>query len=151
TGGEPLVRRDLPVLIEKLAAIGGVSLGLTPNGILLAEMAQDLFQAGLRTINVSLDVLAAAQFKEVTHRDGYERVLGGIEAAQRAGFSRVKVNAVAIRGITEDQVVAFGQFARESGCEVRFIEYMPLDADQAWEREKVLFAEEIIARLSEAI
>lgn len=151
TGGEPLVRRDLPILIEKLAAIPALSLGLTTNGILLAEAARPLFDAGLRRINVSLDALDAQTFREITRRDGYEKVLEGIEAAKRTGFESIKLNAVAVRGLTEDQLVPFGRFARESGCAVRFIEYMPLDADQAWERRKVLFADEILAALSDGI
>ncbi|MBX3437182.1 MAG: GTP 3',8-cyclase MoaA [Planctomycetaceae bacterium] len=152
TGGEPLVRRDLPVLVEKLAAIEGIrDIGVTTNGILLAEQAQDLYDAGLRRLNVSLDALNADKFREVTRRDGYEKVIEGIHAAQAAGFRPVKVNAVSIRGITESEIVGFGHFARETGCEVRFIEYMPLDADAAWEREKVLFAAEIIEKLSQEL
>lgn len=151
TGGEPLVRRDLPLLVAKLAAIPGLSLGMTTNGLLLDELARPLFDAGLRRLNVSLDALDPQKFREVTRRDGYEKVLAGIDAAKRAGFERIKINAVAIRGLTEDQLVPFGQFARESDCDVRFIEYMPLDADQAWEREKVLFAEEIIKTISEQV
>ncbi|MGC1273545.1 MAG: GTP 3',8-cyclase MoaA [Planctomycetaceae bacterium] len=151
TGGEPLVRRDLSVLVENLAAITGLSLGLTTNGVLLAEAAQPLFDAGLRRINVSLDALDPVIFRKVTRRDGYEKVLEGIEAAKRVGFESIKINAVAVRGLTEDQLVPFGRFARESGCEVRFIEYMPLDADQAWERGKVLFADEILTALADGI
>jgi cyclic pyranopterin phosphate synthase len=152
TGGEPLVRRDLPRLVEKLVSIPGIrDVGMTTNGILLAEQAQDLYNAGLRRINVSLDALSAEKFEQITRREGYERVLAGIEAAQAAGFDPVKVNAVSIRGITEEELIPFGHFARETGCEVRFIEYMPLDADAAWEREKVLFAAEIIETLSQGI
>ncbi len=152
TGGEPLVRRDLPVLVEKLASIDGIrDVGLTTNGILLAEQAESLYGAGLRRLNVSLDALDADKFREITRRDGYEKVIAGIHAAQDAGFDPVKINAVAIRGITESELVGFGHFARETGCEVRFIEYMPLDADAAWERDKVLFAEEIIDTLSQEI
>lgn len=152
TGGEPLVRRDLPRLVEKLAAIEGIrDIGLTTNGILLAEQAQDLYDAGLRRLNVSLDALSAEKFREVTRRDGYEKVIEGIHAAQAAGFDPVKINAVSIRGVTESEIVGFGHFARDTGCEVRFIEYMPLDADAAWEREKVLFAQEIIDTLAQEI
>ena len=151
TGGEPLVRRDLPQLVARLATIPKLSLGMTTNGLLLDELAHPLFDAGLRHLNVSLDALDPVKFREVTRRDGYEKVLSGIEAAKRAGFTSIKINAVAIRGLTEDQLVPFGHFARDSGCEVRFIEYMPLDADHAWEREKVLFADEILKILSEDI
>ena len=149
TGGEPLVRRELHKLVRMLAAIPGVKdIGLTTNGIFLAEQAADLYEAGLRRINVSLDALTPEKFKQFTRRDGFEKVIEGIQAAQRVGFDPVKINAVSVRGMTEDEIVPFGHFARETGAEVRFIEYMPLDADNAWERGKVLFAHEIIEKLS---
>jgi cyclic pyranopterin phosphate synthase len=152
TGGEPLVRRDLHKLVARIAAIRGIKdIGVTTNGILLAEQARELWDAGLRRINVSLDALDPVRFKEITRREGYEKVLEGIQAAQNAGFDPVKVNAVSVRGMTEDQIVPFGHFARETGVELRFIEFMPLDADNAWEREKVLFAHEIIETLSREI
>lgn len=152
TGGEPLVRRDLDKLVSRLAAIPGIQdIGLTTNGILLAEQAEALYAAGLRRINVSLDALTPEKFKQFTRRDGFEKVIEGIKAAQRAGFDPVKVNAVSVRGLTEEEIVPFGEFARKTGVEVRFIEYMPLDADNAWERDKVLFAHEIIERLSAEI
>ncbi|HVV99916.1 MAG TPA: GTP 3',8-cyclase MoaA [Planctomycetaceae bacterium] len=149
TGGEPLVRRDLHKLVAQLSAIREIEdIGLTTNGILLADQAQDLFAAGLRRLNVSLDALDPVKFKQVTRRDGFEKVLEGIDAAQRVGFERIKINAVAVRGLSESELVPFGEFARRTGLEVRFIEYMPLDADNAWQREKVLFASEIIDTLS---
>jgi cyclic pyranopterin phosphate synthase len=152
TGGEPLVRTDLHKLVARLADIPGIrDIGLTTNGLLLAEQAADLYAAGLRRLNVSLDALDPVKFEQITRRPGYEKVLAGIAAAKSVGFASIKINAVAVRGITEDEIVPFGRFARESGCEVRFIEYMPLDADAAWEREKVLFADEIRARLSSDI
>jgi len=152
TGGEPLVRHDLPVLVRMLADVPGIEdIGITTNGILLADQAQALWDAGLRRINVSLDALNAEKFEEITRRPGYEKVLEGIQAAQQVGFDPVKINAVSIRGMTETEVVPFGHFARESGVEIRFIEYMPLDADNAWERDKVLFAAEIIETLSRDI
>ncbi len=152
TGGEPLVRRELHKLVEKLASIPGIKdVGLTTNGIFLAEQAADLYAAGLRRINVSLDALTPEKFKQFTRRDGFEKVIEGIKAAQSVGFDPVKINAVSVRGMTEDEVVPFGHFARETGVEVRFIEYMPLDADNAWERGKVLFAHEIIEKLSAEI
>lgn len=152
TGGEPLVRRDLDQLVRRLAAVPGVvDLGLTTNGILLAEQADRLYSAGLRRINVSLDALTADKFKQFTRRDGFERVLEGIQAAKQAGFDPIKVNAVSVRGLTEEEIVPFGHFARQTGVEVRFIEYMPLDADNAWEREKVLLAREIQDTLSREI
>jgi len=152
TGGEPLVRRTLHDLVAKLAAIPGVKdIGLTTNGILLAEQAADLYAAGLRRINVSLDALTPETFKKFTRRDGFEKVIEGIQVAQRVGFHPVKVNAVSVRGMTEEEIVPFGHFARETGVEVRFIEYMPLDADNSWERGKVLFAHEILERLASEI
>ncbi|RLS39350.1 MAG: GTP 3',8-cyclase MoaA [Planctomycetota bacterium] len=152
TGGEPLVRKDLAKLVAALSKIDGIEdIGLTTNGILLAEQAADLYAAGLRRLNVSLDALNAEKFKQITRREGYEKVLEGIEAAEKAGFQQIKINAVSLRGMTEDELVPFGHFARTTGHEVRFIEYMPLDADNAWEREKVLFAQEIIDIISAGI
>jgi GTP 3',8-cyclase len=152
TGGEPLVRRELPALIERLVRIDGIrDVGLTTNGILLAEQADDLKRAGLSRINISLDALGARVFEQITRRTGYEKVLEGIEAARRVGFDPIKINAVSVRGLTEDQIVPFGRFTRETGIEVRFIEFMPLDADNAWEREQVLFASEILETLSREI
>ena len=149
TGGEPLVRRDLPKLIEKLKSIEGLEdVGLTTNGILLAPVAETLRNAGLLRINISLDTLDRGRFERLTRRPGLEQVIEGILAAKRAGFEPVKVNAVAIRGETEEDVVPLAAFAREHGLELRFIEYMPLDAGHRWEREKVLFAAEIIERIA---
>ncbi|QDV38125.1 GTP 3',8-cyclase MoaA [Tautonia plasticadhaerens] len=152
TGGEPLVRRDLPVLVGKLANVPGiVDVGLTTNGMLLAPAARALFDAGLRRINVSLDTMDPARFERLTRRPGFEKVIEGILAAKEAGFDPVKVNAVAIKGETDEDVVPLGRFAREHGLELRFIEYMPLDAGNAWERDKVLYASEILDLLSRGI
>jgi cyclic pyranopterin phosphate synthase len=118
--------------------------GLTTNGILLAPMAKALRDAGLKRINVSLDTMDPARFVELTRRTGFEQVIEGILAAKEAGFDPVKVNAVAIKGMTELDVVPLARFAREHGLELRFIEYMPLDAVDRWERGKVLFAAEIL-------
>jgi cyclic pyranopterin phosphate synthase len=149
TGGEPLVRRDLPKLVAMIASIPVIKdVGLTTNGILLAPMARTLFNAGLRRINISLDSLDPARFQELTRRPGLEQVVAGILAAKEAGFDPVKVNAVAIKGSTEHDVVPLARFAREHGLEMRFIEYMPLDAGNRWERDKVLFAAEILDILS---
>ncbi len=152
TGGEPHVRRDLHKLVAKLAQIPEIlDIGITTNGILLAEQAQDLYDAGMRRINISLDAMSAEKFKLITRRDGFDKAMEGIEAAQRVGFKPVKVNAVAVRGLTEEEIVPLGEFARRTGVEIRFIEFMPLDADNAWEREKVLFGHEIIEILSREI
>ena len=151
TGGEPLVRRDLPELVRQLRAIPNISLGLTTNGLLLDSLARPLFNAGLESLNISLDALDAESFRTITRRDGIEKVLAGIDAARSAGFENIKINAVAIRGLTESQIIPFGEFARQSGLEVRFIEYMPLDADHAWERDKVLLGAEILETLAAGI
>ncbi|VAX36587.1 Cyclic pyranopterin phosphate synthase (MoaA) [hydrothermal vent metagenome] len=152
TGGEPLVRKDLHKLIANINTIEEIDdLGLTTNGLLLVEQAEDLFNAGLRRINISLDALDPQINKELTRRDSFDQAMAGIQAAQNIGFSPIKINAVAMRGKTEDQIVSFGKLARETGLEIRFIEFMPLDADNSWEREKVLFAHEIIDMLSKEI
>jgi cyclic pyranopterin phosphate synthase len=144
TGGEPLMRRELPRLVKMIAGIPGIrDVGLTTNGILLADQAQALYDAGLRRINISLDALDEARFRHLARRDGLDRVLAGIAAAKKAGFEPIKINAVSIRGITEHEVVPLARYAREHGLEMRFIEYMPIGAD-AWEREKVYFAHEIL-------
>jgi cyclic pyranopterin phosphate synthase len=151
TGGEPLVRRDLPVLIRRLAAIPGVSdLALTTNGVLLRELAAPLYQAGLRRLNVHLDTLDRERFAQITRRDELDRVLEGLEAARRAGFA-IKLNAVAVKNLVEPDIVPLARFAREHGFEVRYIEFMPLDAQGLWDRSKVLLADRIIEMLSSEI
>ncbi len=148
TGGEPLVRKGLPVLVEMVAAVEGIrDIGVTTNGILLAPIARDLRSAGLARINVSLDTLDADRFLRLTRRTGLPEVIAGILAAKEAGFDPVKLNAVAIRGETEEDILPLAHFAREHGLELRFIEYMPLDAGE-WERSKVLPADEILDRLA---
>jgi cyclic pyranopterin phosphate synthase len=144
TGGEPLVRAELHKLVEMLAAIDGIEdIALTTNGILLADQAEALKAAGLRRLNISLDALSAETFRKISRRDGFEHVLEGIFAAQRAGFEKIRLNAVAIRGITEPEIIPLGRFARQHGLEMRFIEFMPLDAEANWESEQVLTGEEI--------
>ncbi len=144
TGGEPLLRRDLPRLVAMLATVPGIKdLGLTTNGLLLAGQAQALFDAGLRRINVSLDTLHPERFRQVARRDGLEQVLAGIEAARQAGFAPIKVNAVVIRGMTDVDVAPLARWAREQSLQMRFIEYMPIGAER-WERDKVFFGHEIL-------
>ena len=148
TGGEPLVRRDLPRLVERLAAIPGiVDLGLTTNGILLAPLARPLFDAGLGRINISLDTLDPDRFRALTRRDGLDEVIAGVDAARAVGFAPIKLNAIAIKGVTEVDLIPLARFARDRDLELRFIEYMPLDAG-AWERDKVWLAGAILDRLS---
>jgi cyclic pyranopterin phosphate synthase len=152
TGGEPLVRHDMPGLVARLVRIDGIDdIALTTNGILLAEQARCLKDAGLHRLNISLDALNAETFKLITRREGFERVLEGIFAAQQAGFEKIKLNAVAIAGITEEEIVPFGEFARRHDLEVRFIEFMPLDADGAWGRDRVLPGERIRDILEEGL
>src|SRR4051794_23595376 len=151
TGGEPLLRRDMPALVRMLAGVPGIrDIGLTTNGLLLAGQAQALHDAGLRRINVSLDTLDPERFRRVARRDGLEQVLEGIAAARRAGFDPVKINAVCIRGVTDVDVVPLARYAREHGLELRFIEYMPIGAGP-WEREKVYFAHEILEQIERAV
>jgi cyclic pyranopterin phosphate synthase len=150
TGGEPLVRADMPGLIERLAQISGIDdIAMTTNGILLEEHAVALKSAGLKRLNISLDALSEETFRRISRRDGLDRVLAGIAAAKAAGFEKIRLNAVAIRGTTEPEIVPLANFAREQGMEMRFIEYMPLDAEQQWDHDQVLSGEEI-RRLIEA-
>src|ERR1700722_1080924 len=152
TGGEPLVRKDLPVLIARLNAIPGLrDLALTTNGVQLAELAEPLYKAGLRRINVHLDTLDRARFRQITRRDDLDKVLAGIAAARRLGFGPIKLNAVAIKNLIEPDIVPLARFARENSFEVRFIEFMPLDAQQLWDRGKVLLADDIIRILEREI
>src|SRR5712691_6559657 len=151
TGGEPLVRRDLPVLVRMVAAIPGVhDLSLTTNGILLDRLAGALVDAGLRRINVSLDSLDHARFAEITRRDALDQVLAGLaEAEQYPELRPIKVNCVAIKGFTEDEVPALAGLARRKPYVVRFIEFMPLDADRAWSADQVLTGGEIRTLIEE--
>src|SRR6266536_1584087 len=151
TGGEPLVRRDLPTLVEILARIEGVrDLSLTTNGVLLDRLAAPLVEAGLRRINVSLDTLNHVRFAEITRRDALDRVLAGLEEAERHPELRpIKVNCVAVRGFTEQEVPALAELARRKPYVVRFIEFMPLDADEAWREDEVLTGAEIRAIVEE--
>ncbi len=151
TGGEPLVRRDLPTLVGMLAAVPGVhDLSLTTNGVLLDRYAGPLVDAGLRRVNVSLDSLSHVRFAEITRRDALDRVLAGLAAAEaHPELSPIKVNCVAIRGFTEAEVPAFAELARRKPYVVRFIEFMPLDADRAWRGDDVLTGAEIRALIEE--
>jgi cyclic pyranopterin phosphate synthase len=152
TGGEPLVRRDLPVLIRKLAAIPGIhDLALTTNGVLLKDLAHPLYDAGLRRINVHLDTLDRERFIEITRRDELDRVLEGLEAARTTGFDPIKINAVAVKNLVEEDIVPLARYSRERGFEVRYIEFMPLDAQHLWDRTKVLSADEMVEMLSREI
>jgi len=151
TGGEPLARRDLPALVRLLAGIPGVTdLSLTTNGVLLDRFAGPLVEAGLRRLNVSLDSLSHVRFAEITRRDALDRVLAGLDEAERYPELRpIKVNCVAMRGFTEEEVPALAELARRKPYVVRFIEFMPLDADQSWRGDDVLTGGEIRAVIEE--
>ncbi|MFI5045767.1 MAG: GTP 3',8-cyclase MoaA [Acidimicrobiia bacterium] len=146
TGGEPLVRAHITRLVEMLAPLG-VDIALTTNGVKLAEVAHDLAAAGLTRINVSLDSLEPNAFQRLTRRDDLTRVLTGIDAALDAGLDPVKVNCVVMRGVNDHEVVDLAAFGREKGVGVRFIEFMPLDAEGAWTADQVVSASEILERI----
>jgi cyclic pyranopterin phosphate synthase len=146
TGGEPLIRAHITRLIQLLAPLG-VDIAMTTNGVKLGESAHDLKAAGLKRINVSLDTLQRERFVALTKRDELDRVLKGIAAALDAGLDPVKVNAVVMRGINDDEVVDLARFGRENNVGVRFIEFMPLDAQGEWSNDKVVPAHEIIERI----
>lgn len=152
TGGEPTVRAQLPRLVRRLAAIrrpdgSAPDLALTTNGAALRLLAGELRAAGLTRLNISCDSLRRERFAEMTRRDRLAAVLDGIAAAREAGFDQVKVNAVVVRGLNDDEVVDFAAFGRDNGVQPRFIEFMPLDADGGWSPDKVVRAEEIVARI----
>jgi GTP 3',8-cyclase len=152
TGGEPTVRAHLPILVAKLAALDTrrhpVDLALTTNGATLRLIAGELRSAGLNRINISLDTLDRERFIEMTRRDELHRVLDGIDAATEAGFAPVKINTVVQRGINDDEIVALATFGRERGVEVRFIEFMPLDASGGWTSQAVVGQDEIVASIA---
>ncbi len=147
TGGEPTVRRDLPELVRMLGAIPGLtSLSLTTNGVLLGRLARPLAEAGLTRINVSLDSLARDRFAQLTRRDALDQVLAGLEALEAyPSIHPIKINAVAMRGFTEAEVLDFARLARRKPYVVRWIEFMPLDADQIWRQDELLTGAEIKA------
>ncbi|GDX14943.1 GTP 3',8-cyclase [Actinomycetes bacterium] len=161
TGGEPTVRAHLPVLIEKLASLvvppgadspragAPIDLALSTNGATLALVAHDLKRAGLSRVNISLDTLNRERFKHMTKRDELNSVLEGIAAARDTGFSPVKINAVVQRGVNDDEIVALATFGREHDVEVRFIEFMPLDAQGGWLTNAVVGQDEIVSTIHE--
>ena len=152
TGGEPLIRRDLPALVRRLVAIPGIDeVALTTNGLLLADQAEPLREAGLGRLNVSLDSLRDDGFEQIARRPGLERVLAGLAAAKQAGFTGIRINAVSIKGLTESEIVPLARFCRREGFQLRFIEFMPLDADQAWDRSQVLSGADVRAILEREI
>ena len=148
TGGEPLVRPGVENFIGRLKGIGVHDLSMTTNGHLLAERLETLIAAGLDRINISLDSLDREKFERITRTKAFDQVMAGIEAAQNSALRPVKVNAVLVRGFNDDEVEAFAEFARERDLIMRFIEFMPLDADRAWTREAMVPAAEVHRRIS---
>jgi cyclic pyranopterin phosphate synthase len=149
TGGEPLLRRNLPALIERLAALTGLDdLAMTTNGVLLARQAAALRAAGLRRITVSLDTLHRARFQALTGADEHAAVFAGIDAAARAGFDSLKIDTVVLRGVNDDELVEMIEFGRHVGAEVRFIEYMDVGGATRWTRDAVVPQREMLARIA---
>lgn len=147
TGGEPLVREGVEEFIAALSRLGVQDLSMTTNGHLLAERVDRLIRAGLNRINISLDSLDPAKFGRITRTKSFDKVMAGIDAAQKSSLRPVKVNAVLVRGLNDDEVEAFAEFARERDLIMRFIEFMPLDADRHWTRDLVVTAAEIKSRI----
>jgi GTP 3',8-cyclase len=150
TGGEPTVRPDLPDIVRRIRALGAdLEISITTNGYLLDRLAEQLRHAGLDRVTISCDSLLRHRFAEMTRRDALDRVMAGLRAAEEAGLSPIKLNCVVIRGTNEDEVVDFARLVRETGHQVRFIEYMPLDADRSWERSKVVPSHDIFDRIAD--
>jgi len=148
TGGEPTVRADLPLLVRMLReANPDLEMSMTTNGLLLDRLAVPLAEAGLDRVTVSCDSLLRHRFAEMTRRDALDRVMKGLRAAEDAGLTPIKINCVVIGGTNDEEAVDFAEFARRTGYEVRFIEYMPLDAEQAWERAKVVPNADLLASI----
>ncbi|MGH2737124.1 MAG: GTP 3',8-cyclase MoaA [Actinomycetota bacterium] len=151
TGGEPLVRRDVPKLVRMLRALGhDLDISITTNGYLLPQLAAELKDAGLDRVTVSCDSLIKHRFADMTLRDALDQVLEGLRVSASLGLTPVKINTVVIRDKNEDEAVEFARLARDTGYEVRFIEYMPLDAQDDWNAAGVVPAREILDRISEA-
>jgi cyclic pyranopterin phosphate synthase len=160
TGGEPTVRAHLPMLVEKLAQLKvpstaksplagtNIDIALTTNGATLRLIADELKKAGLSRINISLDTLQSERFLKITRRNHLDNVLDGIDAAIQAGFSPVKINAVIQRGVNDDEILALASFGRDKKVEVRFIEFMPLDAQGQWQSKDVVGQDEIVATIN---
>jgi cyclic pyranopterin phosphate synthase len=151
TGGEPTVRADLPTLVRMFRDVGpDLDISITTNGVLLDRLAAPLAEAGVDRATVSCDSLMRHRFAEMTRRDALDKVLAGLKAAETAGLTPIKINTVVIGGTNEDELVEFARWSRETGFEVRFIEYMPLDAEHRWEREKVVPAARILETIDAA-
>ena len=150
TGGEPLMRKDLPTLIKMINEVEGINdVAMTTNAFFLKDQAQSLKDAGLKRLNVSLDALDPEKFRDVNRRDCLQAVLDGLDTARKVGFKSIKINAVAVRNFSESEIMGLIEYGRSDGFEVCFIEFMPLDSDKVWERDKVLFGHEIIDLIKE--
>lgn len=152
TGGEPLVRKELPKLIRMLVDIPGIAdVAITTNGVLLADQVQELRDSGLHRLNISLDTLQEEVFQRITRRSGIQKVLDGIDAAIETGFEKIRLNSIAMASLTESEIVPLAEFARQKNLELRFIEFMPLDAEQNWEADQVLTGEQIRETIEQEI
>ena len=150
TGGETLMRKNLPVLIKMLNEVDGIDdIAMTTNAYFLKDQAQSLKDAGLKRLNVSLDALDPKKFRDVNRRDCLQSVLDGLDTARKVGFKSIKINAVAVRNFSETEIMSLIEMGRSDGFEIRFIEFMPLDSDKVWERDKVLFGHEIVNMIKE--
>jgi len=150
TGGEPTVRADLPALVRMLNELApDLDLSITTNGLKLRDMAPALRGAGLRRVNVSLDTLQPERFHAIARRDRLAEVIAGLEAARAAGFAPIKVNAVLMRGVNDDEVVPLARWARDEGYELRYIEWMPLDFQHSWDRSELVPGDEVVERIAE--
>jgi len=148
TGGEPLIRKNLLDFIVSLKKIPGIQdISLTTNGVLLAEKAQALWEAGVKRINISLDTLNREKYSEITRYDFFDQVWEGIQKAERIGFSPIKINVVAMRGINDDEILSFGRVSYEKPYHIRFIEFMPVGQENNWQTERFLSSEEILKKL----
>lgn len=150
TGGEPLVRRDVLGFIRQLTAIPGLDdVRLTTNGVLLNRCGEDLFEAGIRKLNISLDTLRPERYQEITGRDRFQEVWTGIERVEKIGFSPIKINLVALRGVNDDEFVNFAKLTLERDLQVRFIEFMPMGGGSGWSKDRYISSEEIMDQLAE--
>ncbi len=148
TGGEPLVRKNLVSLVTRLSAIGFDDLSMTTNGMLLAPLVPALAEAGLRRVNISCDSLRPERFNAIRRRGDLTTVLGAMDAIEEAGLAPLKVNVVTLRGVNDDEILDFASFARDTGRIVRFIEYMPLDAQGAWDKSQLVTGHEIYEQIN---
>jgi cyclic pyranopterin phosphate synthase len=148
TGGEPLVRKGITGFIQSLKMIPGIrDISLTTNGVLLSDQARALWESGVKRINISLDTLDREKYKAITRFDYFDQVWSGIQAAEKTGFSPIKINVVVMKGVNDDEIISFGRLSLEKPYHVRFIEFMPVGADSNWRTERFLSSEETLKKL----